>query len=132
VIGDDKLKELRKLPEAEFEVMQSIWNMSPPITTNMLMDTIGSEKGWKLQTLIVLLMRLVDRGFLRTEKVAKERTYYPEVEKEDYLRFETDNFVNRFHNHSIVNLINTLYDGDGIKNSELDELSNWLKERRGS
>jgi predicted transcriptional regulator len=127
-----ELKELRKLPEAEFEVMQSIWKMNPPITTNMLMDTIGSEKGWKLQTLIVLLMRLVDRGFLRTEKVAKERTYYPEVFKEEYLEFETSHFVDKFHGRSIVNLINTLYDGDGIKKSELDELSNWLKERRES
>jgi predicted transcriptional regulator len=126
------MKEMRKLPESEFEVMQSIWSMKPPITTNMLMDTIGSEKGWKLQTLIVLLMRLVDRGFLRTEKVAKERTYYPLVDKAEYLEFETSNFVDKFHNHSIVNLINTLYDGDGIKKSELDELSNWLKERRDS
>lgn len=121
----------KKLPEAEFEVMKSIWELNPPVTTNMLMERLGNHKGWKLQTLIVLLLRLVDRGFLRTEKISKERTYYPLVDREKYLQFETSNFVERYHDRSIVNLINTLYDGNEIRTDDLDELSAWLKKQRG-
>ena len=120
---------MKKLPDAEFEVMKKIWQNEPPVTTNILMNQLGNRKGWKLQTLIVLLLRLVDRGFLRSEKDGKERTYYPLVDKEKYLEFETSSFIDRFHDHSIVSLVNTLYDGKELNSSDLDELSRWLKKR---
>jgi predicted transcriptional regulator len=123
------LKELKKLPEAEFDVMKAIGELEPPITTNMLMERLGNDKGWRLQTLIALLLRLVDRGFLRSEKNSKERTYFPTIGKDEYLEFETSNFVERFHDRSVVNLINTLYDSKGIQEADLNELSDWLKKR---
>ncbi|WRS28417.1 BlaI/MecI/CopY family transcriptional regulator [Oscillospiraceae bacterium MB08-C2-2] len=123
------MKSIKKLPDAEFEVMKTIWENEPPVTTNILMDQLGNEKGWRLQTLIALLLRLVDRGFLRTEKNGKERTYYPLVDKEQYLKFETSSFIERFHNRSIISLVDTLYDGSELKESDLDELSKWLKKR---
>lgn len=120
---------MKKLPDAEFEVMKTIWSNDPPVTTNILMNQLGNMKGWKLQTLVVLLLRLVDRGFLRSEKNGKERTYYPLVDKEKYLEFETNNFIDKFHDHSVVSLMNTLYDGKKLSSSDLNELSKWLKKR---
>ena len=109
--------------------MKVIWASEPPVTTSLLMERLGDKKGWKLQTLVVLLRRLIDRGFLRTEKNRKERTYYPLVDKEQYLEFETNSFIERFHDRSIISLINTLYGGKELENTDLDELSRWLKER---
>lgn len=123
------MKSLKKLPDAEFEVMKTIWANEPPVTTNVLMEQLGNEKCWKLQTLVTLLLRLVDRGFVRTEKNGKERTYYPLVDKEPYLEFETSSFIKKFHNRSIVSLVDTLYDGKELKSSDLDELSRWLEKR---
>lgn len=123
------MNNMKKLPDAEFEVMRTIWENEPPITTNMLMEQLGNQKEWKLQTLTVLLLRLVDRGFLRTEKKGKERTYFPLVDREQYLKFETSSFIERFHNHSIISLVSTLYDGKKSKVSDLEELSKWLEER---
>lgn len=123
------MNPFKKLPDAEFEVMKTIWENQPPVTTSMLMEQLGNQKAWKLQTLIALLLRLVDRGFLRTEKNSKERTYFPLIDKEQYLKFETSAFIERFHDRSIVSLVNTLYDGKALKASDLDELSKWLKER---
>jgi predicted transcriptional regulator len=122
---------MKKLPDAEFEVMKTIWANEPPVTTNMLMEQLGNDKGWRVQTLIALLQRLVERGFLSTEKNSKERTYYTLVEKEQYLEFETSSFVDQFHDNSIVGLVNTLYNGKKLKPSDLDELSKWLKKTGG-
>lgn len=123
------VNKFKKLPDAEFEVMKVIWANESPVTTSLLMERLGDKKGWKLQTLVVLLRRLIDRGFLRTEKNRKERTYYPLVDKEQYLEFETNSFIERFHDRSIISLINTLYGGKELENTDLDELSRWLKER---
>jgi BlaI family penicillinase repressor len=121
---------LRKLPDAEFEIMKIVWANEPPITTGIIMEQLGREKEWKAQTIITLLLRLVERGFIRTEKHGKERTYFPLVAREDYLRFETGDFMERFHGNSFASLVATLYDGQKLKDSDLDELLQWLKEKR--
>ena len=59
---------MKKLPEAEFEIMKIVWESNPPITTSIIMHEIGNEKGWKIQTVVSLMKRLTERGFLRSEK----------------------------------------------------------------
>jgi predicted transcriptional regulator len=123
--------KMKKLPEAEFDIMKVVWANTPPITTNIIMRQLGDERAWKPQTTISLLMRLVERGFLRTEKNGKERTYFPLVAKEDYLRFETGNFIKQFHNDSLFSLVNTLYNGKELSDKDIDELLAWAREKRG-
>ena len=124
------MSELKKLPDAEFEIMKVVWANEPPITTNIVMQQLGNGREWKAQTTISLMLRLVERGFLRTEKNGKERTYYPLVGKEDYLEFETGNFIKQFHNSSFLNLVTTLYEKKAFTKEDIDELYQWVKERR--
>ncbi len=121
---------MKKLPDAEFDIMKVVWANEPPITTNIIMQQLGHKREWKAQTVISLMLRLVERGFIRTEKNGKERTYFPLISKEDYLKFETGDFMERFHGNSFARLVATLYDGNKIKASDLDQLEKWLKEKR--
>ncbi len=122
---------MKKLPDAEFEVMKVVWANEPPMTTPIIMEQLGREKEWKIQTVVSLMLRLVERGFLRSEKHGKERTYYALVNKEDYLRFETGNFMRQFHDSSFLNLVNTLYADSALTEKDLDDLQRWVQERRG-
>lgn len=124
------MKTMKKLPDAEFEIMKVVWANEPPITTGIIMEQLGKEKDWKAQTILTLMVRLVERGYLRTEKKGKERIYYPLIAKEEYLKFETGSFMERFHGNSFASLITTLYEGKKMKTSDLDELAQWLKDRR--
>lgn len=121
---------MKKLPDTEFEIMKVVWANEPPITTNMIMEQLGNEKKWKAPTVISLMSRLVERGFLRTEKTGKERIYFPLVTKQEYLKFETGNFMKQYHENSFLSLVNTLYAGKQLSDSDLEELMNWLKEKR--
>lgn len=121
---------MKKLPDAEFEIMKVVWANEPPITSRIIMQQLGNAKGWKAQTVISLLLRLVERGFIRTEKNGKERNYYPLISKEDYLKFETGDFMERFHANSFVSLVNTLYSGKKLSDGDLDQLAKWLEEMR--
>ncbi|ASA26414.1 transcriptional regulator [Paenibacillus donghaensis] len=124
------MEVMKKMPDAEFDIMKVVWANDPPITTHIIMQQLGNERGWKAQTVISLMLRLVERGFIRTEKKGKERTYFPLISKEDYLKFETGDFMERFHANSFVSLVATLYAGNKVKDSDLDQLENWLKEKR--
>ena len=122
---------MKKLPDAEFDIMKVVWANEPPITTNIIMEQLVNGRAWKAQTVISLMLRLVDRGFLSTEKQGKERTYYPLVSKEEYLKFETSNFVKQYHDNSVLGLVNTLYNDKALSDADVDELLRWAKERRG-
>ncbi|MBU5266709.1 BlaI/MecI/CopY family transcriptional regulator [Virgibacillus proomii] len=124
------MKNMKKLPDAEFEVMRVVWANEPPITTAIIMEQLGNKRKWKAPTVISLMHRLVERGFLRTEKEGKERTYYPLIEKEDYLALETKNFMKQYHENSFLSFVNTLYDEKQLSDKELDDLLKWAKERR--
>lgn len=120
---------MRKLPDAEFEVMKTIWANTPPVTTNLLMQQLGNAKGWKTPALITLLVRLTERGFIRSEKLGKERTYYPIIQKEDYLKFETGNFMKQYHENSVSSFVASMYDNQSLKKEDLEELLQWAKEK---
>jgi len=124
------MEKIKKLPDAEFDIMKVVWANEPPMTTTIIMEQLGKEKEWKIQTVVSLMLRLVERGFLRSEKHGKERTYFPLVSKEDYLKFETGNFMKQYHDSSLFNLINTLYDDEALTDKDIDELLKWAKERR--
>jgi predicted transcriptional regulator len=125
------MDKMKKLPDAEFDIMKVVWANDPPITTSEIMSQLGNEKEWKIQTVVSFMHRLVERNFLRSEKHGKERSYYPLVNKEAYLKFETGNFIRHFHDSSFLHLVNTLYDGEELTDGDIDELLKWAKERRG-
>ena len=124
---------MKKLPDAELDIMKVVWANDPPITTGMIMKQHGNGNGndWRLQTVITLLLRLVERGFLRTEKNGKERTFFPLVNQEDYLKFETGNFLKQFHNNSFLSLATAMYDDEALTDEDLDGLRKLLNKQRG-
>lgn len=48
----------QRLPDAEFEIMEYIWDATPPVTTSQAMESVGRAHGWKIQTLATLFKRL--------------------------------------------------------------------------
>ena len=125
------MENIKKLPDAEFDVMQVVWANEPPITTSIIMQQLGLAKGWKIQVVVTLMQRLTERGFLRSEKHGKERTYFPLVKQEDYLRFETGNFRKQFHKNSFLSLVTTMCDDEALTQEDIDAMMKLLKERRG-
>lgn len=121
--------KIKSLPDAEFEIMKVVWANKPPITTNIIMEQLGNEKAWKAPTAISLLLRLVERGFLQTEKKGKERAYYPLIGKEEYLQFETGNFIKLYHENSVVSLVNSMYKDKKLDKNDIKELMNWAEEQ---
>ena len=126
-VKNTALDYTKKLPEAEFDVMNAIWNGTPPVNTAYLMDAVGKDKGWKAPTLISFLVRLQDRGFITSEKKGKERYYTPVAEKEEYVHAVTSDFITKYHDGSFVNLLDSLYNDQALSEDDIDALLIWLK-----
>jgi len=76
------------------------------------------------------LGRLTEKGFLRSEKTGKERQYYPLISKNDYLDYETGNFVKQYHENSFISLLLTFQHNKALTDKDLDVIQAWIKERR--
>ena len=115
---------MNRLSDTEYEIMDYVWNLTPPFTTAMVMEGVGNARGWKMQTAITLLNRLTDRGFIRVEAPIKgrERRLYPVISREEYLRYETESFVSHYHKSSVASLIGSLR-GERFSRRDIDELS---------
>jgi len=122
------VSKIKKLPEAEFEIMKVIWHSNiPQITTNQIIAALGNDNR-KAQTVLTLLVRLIERGFLSSEKIGKERTYTSLVAEQDYLRTETASFVEKYHQNSLLGLVKSLYGGKNLSTEEIRELRELLDE----
>lgn len=118
-----------KLPDAEYDVMEAIWEGAPPLNTAYLMQKVGNQKGWKAPTLISFLVRLEDRGFIASYKNGKERYYIPIALREEYIHTVTDNFIRQYHGGSFVSVMNSFFMGRNLSEDDIDALLEWLKSR---
>ena len=123
----DNVATLKRLPDAEFEIMKVIWRNPSPITTMQIVEKLESEKNWKPQTVLTMLVRLVEKNFLISGKNGRERNYTPVVSETDYMQVETGDFMSRYSGNSVGSLIKTMYDGENKSESDLDDLKAWLK-----
>ena len=90
--------ELCRLPDAELEVMQALWQVNPyPAHTSDISAYL--RKDWKAPTLLKLLSRLEERGFIRGEKEGRANVYTPLVARQDYLQMESRSFFTRLSNN---------------------------------
>jgi predicted transcriptional regulator len=122
------MDNIRKLPEAEFDVMVALWDCQvSPVNTAYLMENVGKHKGWKAPTLISFLSRLEEKGFIHSEKKGKERQYFADANKDDYIKCVTLDFIEKYHCGSLVKMIDTVYGEEKDFSEQLDEMKKWIQ-----
>jgi len=120
---------IKRLPDTEFELMRVIWQHPPPVTTAEIIQALGESDNRKPQTVLTMLVRLIEKGFLSSERVGKERNYTPIIAEDEYMSVETGEFISRYRGNSVGSLVKTMYEGKALPEEELRELKEWLKEK---
>ena len=125
------MAEIKRLPDSEFEVMEIIWDNTPstPMTTAQILDKLKSKRDIKIQTMLTMLTRLMDKGFLSSEKVGMKRKHTPLISKMEYIQAETKGFAARYYIKSVRNLISTFYDEQELSPAEIQDIRVWLDEK---
>lgn len=119
-------KELRRLPDSELEVMQALWELEEPICRAAVEEKLAQRR-LAVTTLLTLLTRLSDKGFVRIEKDGRRSHYVPLVSRKDYQAAQSRRFVQQVCGGSISAFASALCDS-GLSREELDELRRLLEE----
>lgn len=114
----------QKLSDAELEIMKIIWE-NPQETTlfSYLMEELAARgKPCQKNTLIVLLSRLVSKGYLSATKIGRRNEYVPLISDSAYRTAQTQYFIDKVYEGSVKGLVTNLIAGDLLTEEEYEEL----------
>lgn len=120
---------MKKLPEAELELMMIIWEANEPISRMEIEERLDGAKEVVASTLLTLLARLEKRGFVGREKRGKVNYYTALVPQEQYLKVEGHSILQKMFRGSLSNFVTALYTGEKLSKQDLEELKNFLDEQ---
>lgn len=120
---------MRKIPDAELELMMVIWDSEQPVSRMEIEMKLGNGRDVVPSTLLSLLSRLEKRGFVRKEKQGNINYYNALVEKSAYLKEEGQRVLDKMFGSSLKNFVTALYDGKGLNREEIAELQAFIDEQ---
>jgi len=118
---------VRRLPDAEQEVMQALWACQSPAARGDIEQILFRTHPMALTTLLTLLTRLSDKGFVSIEKVGRRSLYTPLVSQEDYLAAQSKTFFEKLCGRNLSTFAAALCDS-GLSKEELAQLRQLLEE----
>ena len=120
---------IKSLPQSELEIIKALWAIGEPVSAAEL--NAYMKKGWRVQTLITHLSRMVVKGAVvceRREVTRGARYFYiPAVEKKTYIDQETDIFVTRIHDDDIKSLMDSLAETGKVTKKDAEYLASLCK-----
>ena len=119
----------QKLSDAELEIMKIIWENKEETTLfSYLMEELAAQgKPCQKNTLIVLLSRLVGKGYLSATKIGRRNDYVPLISETAYQTAQTQHFIDKVYEGSVKGLVTNLITGDMLTEEEYEELKKILE-----
>lgn len=123
------MKENRRLPESELDIMLVVWASEGGITAPAILERL--DRSLTASALHSYLKRLEEKGFLACVKEGKTNRYTPLVSREEYQRSEGRSILQKLYGGSLSRFAAALYDGAQVDREEvaaLQDLLDQLKE----
>ena len=119
-------EHIRRLPDAEQEVMQAIWACTSPVARTDIEEILFPEHPMAMTTLLTMLTRLAEKGFISIEKQGRRSLYTPLISQEDYLAAQSKTFFEKLCGRNISTFAAALCDS-GLTREEIAELRSLLE-----
>ena len=119
-------EHIRRLPDAEQEVMQAIWACTAPVARTNIEEILFPEHPMAMTTLLTMLTRLAEKGFISIEKQGRRSLYTPLIAQEDYLAAQSKTFFEKLCGRNSSTFAAALCDS-GLTREEIAELRSLLE-----
>ena len=123
------MNNIKRLPDSEFEIMNILWDLDDPIDRRQIEEKLFVKHQIAMTTLLTLLTRLSEKGFIRIEKEGRRSRYYKLIGKKHYLSSQSNSFFKQLCNGDMKVFANALCDSD-LSKEDLAELRKLLEEKK--
>ena len=119
-----------QISESELVLMKIIWSNGGAALYSLIMEELEKYgNGWKNNTVLTLLSRLVEKKFLKVKKIGRKNEYVATVTEAEYQTMQTHNFLDKVYGGNVKNLVSTLLRQDILSADELKEIESfWRKD----
>lgn len=121
----------KKLSDAELDVMLAVWQNRPPVLRSDLEEQLKSHN-WADTTVLTLLSKLVEKGYLSLERQGRRNLYTPLVSERDYRRWANRSFLGKMHQSSLRRMVASLVESSDLTDRDLQELEEFITEQRAA
>jgi len=119
-------EKMIKLPASELEIMQALWVLDEEgekfISASLIMKRFPALNRLKLTTVLTLITRLQNKGFINTEKLGRSNCYTPKISSADYRKFAYGDFVEKVYRNDRMDLFSALVNDDALTKEDLAEI----------
>ena len=123
------MNNIKRLPDSEFEIMNILWDLDDPIDRRQIEEKLFVKHQIAMTTLLTLLTRLSEKGFIRIEKEGRRSRYYKLIGKKHYLSSQSNSFFKQLCNGDMKVFANALCDSD-LSKEDLAELRKLLEVKK--
>ena len=121
-------EKVPSISEAEWEVMNVLWEKSPQ-TANDVITSLQGQKDWKAKTVRTLLDRLVQKEVVGVNKEQRVYTFYPLYSQDDCQRAEAESFIKRIYGGTVKSMLVQFIEEDSLSEEDIEELKSILDEK---
>lgn len=122
-------KKIPSLSPGEWEIMKAIWDgPRNEIAVREVFEQIGHERDWSYSTIRTMMDRLVDKGYLRSEKRTNVNLYRPVVPRRRALIQAIGGFIDQVFDGSAGPLVVQLLKQAKLSEEERREIRQLLKD----
>ena len=122
-----------QISDSELELMKIVWSAGGTALYAQIMEALAEAgRNWQKNTVITLLSRLTDKGFLTVRKLGRRNEYAAAVSEAEYQAAQTQVLVNKLYSGSAMGLVAALIRQEAISPGDYEELKRfWEEERNG-
>ena len=120
------MDKIKRLGDAELEIMQIIWARPKPMTSNEILKKL-KQRQWKLSTLMTALNRLAEKEYLVCDRTTRTNFYSALISEDSYKEHENKLFLEKLYGSSLQNFVACLCDSNSISKKDVAELRDYLK-----
>ena len=119
---------MQQISDYELELMKIIWaNGGTALYAEIVKALEDKGTPWTKNTIITLLSRLTDKGFLRTQKTGFRNNYISIVSETNYQEAQTKVLLNKLYEGNAKGLVSTLIQKDLLSPEDYEDLKTHWK-----
>jgi BlaI family penicillinase repressor len=118
------------LTNAEEQIMKLLWKLGKAFIRDLLNQYPDPKPA--PTTIITLLKRMIDKGYVNYRQCGNSREYYPLVNKSEYFSDHINGIIKNFYNNSTAQFASFFTNETDMSPEELKELRDILDNKIAS
>lgn len=117
------------ISNAEWEIMRVVWTKEET-TSSQILEILEQKTDWTASTVKTLLKRLVDKGYLATQKLGKSFLYSALVSEEEAINRQADELFDKFCQRKHTTIIKHLVETTPMTMADINDLQALLLSKK--